>query len=301
MSDTMTELDVPGDAAVVADPDACAAGGAQGDATVGTRSALRRRVLDQLSWTVQMLADEVHRYGPAWGVRTPSLPQVWTLNQLHVTDAMAVDEVVAMAGWHQRDSSFLHVEVEDEATARALEQPLRAEEWTVDCEVLMALGPVSSVVVSVPAADIVDLDEGEATRVMRRWLGEEYPGLRDPVLAQLEQYTQREGRLWGERVLGIRGADGEPAAMTKVRVKGNTVWVEDVFTVPEERRRGHARKLVTRAASLAATAVDTTQGAGIAFIVADDNDWPKHLYAEVGFGPVGRVWTFHREKGDSSP
>jgi hypothetical protein len=30
------------------------------------------------------------------------------------------------------------------------------------------------------------------------------------------------------------------------------------------------------------------------FIVADDNDWPKDLYARLGFEPVGRTRAFHR-------
>jgi hypothetical protein len=29
--------------------------------------------------------------------------------------------------------------------------------------------------------------------------------------------------------------------------------------------------------------------------LADDNDWPKDLYASIGFEPVGRTWAFHRD------
>jgi GNAT superfamily N-acetyltransferase len=265
-------------------------------AMAGDDSPLRRRVLDHLSWTVHVLSDEVQRYGSAWGVRTPSLPRVWTLNQLHVTGPLAVDDVVALVGRHQGDLPFRHVEVEDEETARAFEETARAEKWTVDCEVLMVLGPGR---VTASPDGIVDLDEDSAMAVMRRWLEEEYPAMEGPVLAQMEQYTRREGRLWSELALGRLGADGRPAAMTKLRVSGSTAWVEDVYTVPEERRRGHARHLVARAASLAAAAVDDAAARGgaqaIVFIVADDNDWPKYLYGEVGFRPVGRVWTFHLE------
>jgi len=31
------------------------------------------------------------------------------------------------------------------------------------------------------------------------------------------------------------------------------------------------------------------------FITADDNDWPKLLYARIGFRAVGHVWHFHRQ------
>ena len=33
--------------------------------------------------------------------------------------------------------------------------------------------------------------------------------------------------------------------------------------------------------------------------MADDNDWPKQLYARLGFEPVGRAWVFHRGPGAS--
>jgi hypothetical protein len=39
------------------------------------------------------------------------------------------------------------------------------------------------------------------------------------------------------------------------------------------------------------------RGAEVVFIVADDDDWPKHLYARLGFVPVGRKWTFHKALG----
>ena len=55
-----------------------------------------------------------------------------------------------------------------------------------------------------------------------------------------------------------------------------------------------ARALVTRAVSLAREA-----GHELTFIVADDNDWPKQLYARIGFEPVGYAWLFHREVGVS--
>jgi GNAT superfamily N-acetyltransferase len=32
----------------------------------------------------------------------------------------------------------------------------------------------------------------------------------------------------------------------------------------------------------------------LTFVVADDEDWPKELYARLGFEPVGRLWVFHR-------
>jgi GNAT superfamily N-acetyltransferase len=255
--------------------------------------AARRRVLDHLGWTVHVLSGSVTWYGSAWGVRTPSLPQVWTLNQLHVSGASAVEDVLALSDTHQGAMPFRHVEISDEQAAAAFEAHARADGWTVDREVLMVLGPRTT---PGEEAGIVSLDEEAAMYLMRRWLAEEFPAMTEAVRLQLEEYSLGEGRLWDEHVLGILDAAGGPSAMTKLRVSGDTAWLEDVFTVPEARRKGSARRLVARAAALAADAIHGS-ATGLVFIVADDNDWPKHLYAEIGFRPVGRLWTFHKELG----
>jgi hypothetical protein len=30
------------------------------------------------------------------------------------------------------------------------------------------------------------------------------------------------------------------------------------------------------------------------FLIADDDDWPKELYAKLGFDPLCRYWQFRR-------
>jgi hypothetical protein len=35
-------------------------------------------------------------------------------------------------------------------------------------------------------------------------------------------------------------------------------------------------------------------GARHVFIVADEEDWPRHLYARLGFDQIGRTWEFLR-------
>jgi ribosomal protein S18 acetylase RimI-like enzyme len=72
------------------------------------------------------------------------------------------------------------------------------------------------------------------------------------------------------------------------------VQVEDVYTAPEHRGRGFARALLTRAVELAQAADPE-----LTFIVADDGDWPKRLYAKIGFVPAGREWLFTRRPARS--
>jgi hypothetical protein len=37
-----------------------------------------------------------------------------------------------------------------------------------------------------------------------------------------------------------------------------------------------------------------TAGHGFIFLQADDADWPKELYARLGFEGIGRTWSFLR-------
>jgi hypothetical protein len=41
-------------------------------------------------------------------------------------------------------------------------------------------------------------------------------------------------------------------------------------------------------------------GADLVFLIADDADWPKQLYAKLGFDPLGRYWQFTRPPAGES-
>lgn len=226
-----------------------------------------------------------------WVATTPSLPLVHAANQVHVRTPASVGEALAVVQREQEGLAFRHLEVSHAGSAEGLIGALRGSGgWRIDREVVMALGEgVGGRRVGVGSISV--LDEGEADHLMRRWLVEDHFDSTEGMLDQLSEYTRREGRLWRERVLGVRDESGRPVAMTKLRIEGDVGWVEDVYTVPEARGRGYARALVTHAADRARSA-----GPGLVFILADDEDWPKNLYFDVGFRPVGNIWTFHREE-----
>jgi GNAT superfamily N-acetyltransferase len=205
-----------------------------------------------------------------------------------MSGAAAAADVLALSEANQPHVPFRHVVAEGDAGSRPLEDPFRAAGWTVDKELVMALteGPDREV----DTRAVIDLSEEQMLALMRRWLIEERPGTSADRLDQVEEYNRREGRLWRERRLGLLDSGGAPAAVTKLRSDGTTAWVEDVYTVPEARGRGYARVLVGHAAELA-----RSSGHELTFIIADDNDWPKHLYARIGFRPIGLIRTFHRD------
>jgi GNAT superfamily N-acetyltransferase len=96
-----------------------------------------------------------------------------------------------------------------------------------------------------------------------------------------------------EREVGARffvaNADGRPASECELYVLGDVAQIEDVNTLEEFRGRGLGSAVVLSAARAA-----RERGCDVVFLVADDADWPKVLYARLGFDPVSRFWSFVR-------
>jgi ribosomal protein S18 acetylase RimI-like enzyme len=94
-----------------------------------------------------------------------------------------------------------------------------------------------------------------------------------------------------ERELGARLfvalVDGEPAGHCELYLDGDDAQVENVATLIRFRNRGVARSVVL-------AAVDAAREAGAArtYIVADGDDWPKHLYERLGFDAIGTEAAF---------
>jgi GNAT superfamily N-acetyltransferase len=249
-----------------------------------------------LEHTARALAGSSGDVAAGWFVRTDDLPLVWTLNQLCVTQPAETDEILAQADACQRHLTYRHVVVRHDPSGEVASPWFRDARWRVEREVLMAIDDVATTIGPgrpVDTSRVVELTEDEALELMGAWLGEERVTTASG-LAQVLEYNRREGHLWRERRFGVRDDDGTPLSITKLRVAGSYGWVEDVYALPRARGKGHGLALVTHAVR---SALDT--GCSLVAIVADANDWPQHLYARVGFRPVGSGWTFHTD--DVSP
>ena len=117
---------------------------------------------------------------------------------------------------------------------------------------------------------------------------------REPYMTSeggMETFTDQHGKY--ERVIGARffvvKLDGELAGKCELYIDGKDAQVENVDTLEAFRGRGVARAVV-----LGAIEAATEAGAERTFIVADDDDWPKELYAKLGFDRIGRTWQFTR-------
>lgn len=218
-------------------------------------------------------------------LRTEELPLVWSLNQVRIREPLELGQLLDIVEEHQAHQPYRHVNVRPGALDPASEEVLRAAGWRIEHEVVMVL---RSRVPDGADARVTELSEDQALELMARWLQEERGDTTEEGLDQVLEYNRREGRRFDERRLGVLDESGQPASVTKLRVDEGLAWVEDVYTVPSARRRGHARVLVGHAVDLALAG-----GCELVTIVADADDWPQHLYARIGFRPIGLAATFH--------
>jgi GNAT superfamily N-acetyltransferase len=249
-------------------------------------AATLERVLTFLRRMLARTADELGPIDAGWVALTPSLPAVWGLNTMIVRAPLSFEALLALADEQLHELNYRQLAVENQDTGPALEGLFRAGGWKVDREVLMVLstGPDRAADTSL----VIEADESSVLELMRRWHAEGRD-LGDEELRQLVEYSRREARACGDRLLGVRSGDGQLVAISKLRCDGRTAQVEDVYTVPEARGRGYARALVSHAAALARQG-----GHDLVFITADDYDWPRLLYGRIGFRALGRRWLFHR-------
>jgi ribosomal protein S18 acetylase RimI-like enzyme len=75
-------------------------------------------------------------------------------------------------------------------------------------------------------------------------------------------------------------AGGGVVSSCELRSEGDTAQVETVETLPEFRRRGLSRAVVSAALRAAA-------GFAFVFLVTDADDWPQQFYRGLGFERVG--------------
>lgn len=235
-----------------------------------------------------LVADQVIEIPEGWVVRSSELPLVWTLNCVVATVPVTYGEALELVERHQSEFPYRQLWVEDEPSGEALEERFRSEGWQVERDVGMVLRRDPDRELDTSA--VIEADEDGALELMRQWTAHDEESGRFPEShGQVVESFRRTWRARNARRFGIQGRDGSLAGVTTLFSDGVTAQVEDVFVVPEERGRGFGRALVTHATRAAVDA-----GHEFVLILADDNGWPKHLYADIGFQPVERSWGFHR-------
>jgi GNAT superfamily N-acetyltransferase len=226
-----------------------------------------------------------------WGTAffTPSLGKLWDMNLLRVDrpDGLGAATLAEEAERVQGEAGVAHrrvVVLDGDAGAR-LEPGFRELGWKVDRFLYMAhRRPPGRT--APPGIGAVEVEQARLAPLRRR-IAQEEPSLDDEEAA--EQILARAERVAAAaRVRHFAVLEGDVvAASGDLYSDGRTAQIEDVGTLPERRGRGYATAVVLRALEEALAV-----GHDFVFLVADEDDWPKELYAKLGFDPIGRTYAF---------
>jgi GNAT superfamily N-acetyltransferase len=209
------------------------------------------------------------------------------LNTLHVDAEVDADQLVAALD--DLYAGFLHrrAYVERFDTGERLGAALRRRRWLVERNLFMALRRPRDRAAEPGLAR--EVDAATMQPIEAATVREEPYGRDEDVVRQLVAMRAALAAAVPVSRFFAGSADGVDAAVTTLYADGVTAQIEDVATLRDYRRRGLARATVSAALDAA-----LEMGHDLVFIIADDDDWPKDLYARLGFDPIGRTWTFTR-------
>jgi GNAT superfamily N-acetyltransferase len=210
---------------------------------------------------------------------------VWVLNQLSVDADTGADGLTGALDELYGHLPHRRAFIESEQVGERLAPPLRRAGWLVERDVFMVLRRERDHPAQPGLAR--EVDEPTIRAVEAQTIGEEPYG-EPAVVEQLLASRAAFGRAGRARYF-VAASDGVDACHTTLYSDGVVAQVEDVGTLAAMRGRGLARAACSAALDAAIAA-----GHELVFIVADEDDWPKQLYAKLGFDPVGRPWAFTR-------
>jgi ribosomal protein S18 acetylase RimI-like enzyme len=201
-------------------------------------------------------------------------------------DATA-EELAAEAERVQGAAGIGHrrVDLRDEAQRERLEPEFVRLGWEPQHFVLM----VQRRGADRPAEwEVREVDESALRPLRAEETRHEPHGTDETFAQQLLEHRRDVCKAVATRLFAVE-ADGKLVAHADLHSEAGVGQVENVATLPEYRGRGLARSVVLRA-------VAESQAAGNdpTFLVADADDWPRRLYARLGFETVGRYARFFK-------
>jgi ribosomal protein S18 acetylase RimI-like enzyme len=219
-----------------------------------------------------------------------SLPLVHDRNYLRVEDASAnANELGALADRIMGDVGLSHRKVvADSAEAgERLAPQFESLGWKVERAIAMVHSG------SVEQEPLPLVAEVESEEMLPFWESEErafHPESEELVDQLTKQHLLVERNI--DCQYFARRLDGRVVSGCALYSRGGTAQIEAVGTLHEYRNRGLASSVVRRAAWEA-----FASGHDLVWILTDEDDWPKALYAKLGFSPIGRFYDFLRRGG----
>ncbi len=246
-----------------------------------------QRVLRSIAWREEATSTRIEPSPFGVALYNDDFPRYWDGNFLRVERFADATPEALLEEVDRRYASFDHREivvVDDDHGAR-LAPGIRDAGWEVGPLLLMGARRSSE------RASTVPVEEWRFERI--------HPLLVEGNLEAADRMTQEDAefdagirRLFEDRTgarffVGL--VHGRPAGYCELYVHDGVGEIDNVHTFVRSRGRGVASTLVRRAVEEGRAA-----GADLVFLIADDADWPKELYAKLGFGPLGRTWQFRR-------
>lgn len=215
-------------------------------------------------------------------------PNKWDMNVLRIerdVPTWTAERVAAEAERLQSHLSHRKV-VTDGRTGARLAQGFRRLGWNATRLVWMTMQAAPPEIEDIEVREIsfeealepwvkVDTEERQMSREESEMV---WRSVRD-VLAPIT----------GARLVG-GFAEGALAGWCEYHHGEGVGQIENVSTTRRAQGRGVARSVIARALKLSAA-----DGNDLHFLVADDDDWPKELYARLGFAPVAYTYDFLRK------
>lgn len=228
-----------------------------------------------------------------WGraFLSPGLPLVYDASFVTIERAgLGIGEVVAIAEEVLGGAGFEHrtvVALDSAESARLASEAGSVAGWEVERTDYMVWEAESD---RQPAATVRETTLGEIAglraELIEGWLPERSPQ-RGETAHQLVELGRRCGEVAGDRWFVATAED--PQAACCLLSDGAIGQVEDVGTLERARGRGLAQAIV-----LAALAASRAAGHELTFLSADTDDWPRLMYAKLGFRKVGGIQVLRR-------
>lgn len=249
---------------------------------------LRRRLLDSELDLAAQACDEVVEHGWGRAFLSPSLPDIWDANFVAIErPGLSPEQALAAAEEALAAQPHRKVIVVDEADARRLGAAIAPRPgWEEETTLYMVWEGGEAPEPPVPVAEA---GLAACAELRRELIGDELPAAterREETVDQLVEWARRLTAPGGDRWFL---APAEQPAATCCLLGGDAAQVDDVATLPAARNRGYARSVV-----LAAVAASRAAGNQITFLSALAADWPRHLYARLGFVARAEVRVLRR-------
>jgi GNAT superfamily N-acetyltransferase len=214
--------------------------------------------------------------------RSSRHPRYFDFNVVRVEDdpGMSVEELTSFADGVLAGLAHRRVDFELAAAAEPLRADFEAAGWKTTCMIWMRHGRRPEITSDARVEEV----PYDAVRELRfAWHEHDFPG-QDATgyHAQSREVALRRGA----RVLAAHEA-GLPVAFTQLERDGAAAEITHVYVDPAHRGRGLGVAIVSAAIDAAGEVEDL-------WIAADDEDWPKQLYARLGFRPTWKAIEFLR-------